>query len=249
MRSTPTHIAVARRAKEEALHREVGRVFKQVEKDVGFNMEDIYHGNEAQRIVHDGKAEERGVIPEHARIINEDNVHGGLHFDAERPETEDAQDIWRQNRNPGLKWWQSGPVAHLNKDQLKNNGLENLSSAHPAYFLLRRTDPGMNYVEEPVFRTRSELLAQRKEALKPDASFDLDGDGVVGVREYYFAAQMDKDVSGQLNIEEKLHGLRDMRENIGNVMFVDNAGKRNDRNAANQYRVIQQDGKIILDQQ
>ena len=28
-----------------------------------------------------------------------------MKVDAERPETEDAQDIWRQNRNPGLKWW------------------------------------------------------------------------------------------------------------------------------------------------
>lgn len=51
--------------------------------------------------------------------------------------------------------------------------------------------------------------------------YDLDGDGVVGVREFYFAAQMDKDVSGQLNIEEKLHGLKDLRENVGNIMFVD----------------------------
>lgn len=224
-------------------------MFQQVEKDVGFNMEDIYHGNEAKRIVANDKAEERGAIPEHARIINNDAVHGGLHFEAKRPETEDAKDIWRQNRNPGLKWWQSGPVAHLNSSQLKNVGLDNISSAHPAYFLLRRTNPGLGYVEKPVFRTRSELLAQRKEALKPDASYDLDGDGVVGVREFYFAAQMDKDVSGQLNMQEKLHGLKDLRENVGNVLFVDNAGKANDRHAANQYRVIQQDGKIILDQQ
>lgn len=231
------------------MHREVGRVFQQVEKDVGFNMEDIYHGNEAQRIVEDQEAEAQGVVHEHARIINTDEVHGGLHFHAERPVTEDAKDVWRQNKNPGLKWWQSGPVSELTPQQLENAGLQDVTSAHPAFFLLRRTNPGMDYVEKPIFKTRSELLAQRREAMKPDASFDLDGDGVVGVREFYFAAKMDKDVSGQLNLEEKLHGLKDLRENVGNIMFVDNRGKQGDGQAGNQYRVIQQEGKIILDQQ
>jgi len=124
-----------------------------------------------------------------------------------------------------------------------------VTSSHPAYFLLRRGAPGTTFVERPAFRTRSELLAQRKEALKPDQSFDLDGDGVVGVREMYFAAAMDQDVSGSLSTAEKLLGLQNMRNNAGKIMFVDNAGKAADRNAANQYRVIQQDGQIILDQQ
>ena len=53
------------------------------------------------------------------------------------------------------------------------------------------------------------------------AQYDLDGDGVVGVREYYFAARMDKDVSGQLDSKEKLQGLKDLQENISSVMFVD----------------------------
>jgi len=250
-RSTPSHIRLARKQQEEQLHKEVGRVFQQVEKDVGFNMEDLYHGHEAERILEDQEAEARGVIAEHARILHDDVVQSGLKFKHKKEEEEDAQGIWRQNRNPGLKWWQQGNPVEMNAEQLKNAGLwqQDVSSAHPAYFMLRRVNPGMNYVEEPVFKTRSQLLAQRKEAMKPDASFDLDGDGVVGVREFYFAAQMDKDCGGSLSVEEKLQGLKDMRENMGNIMFVDNAGKANDRVAGNQYRVIQQDGKIVLDQQ
>ena len=51
----------------------------------------------------DQKAEERGVIPEHARIRHQEVVKGNAaKFKTNRPETEDAQDIWRQNRNPGL---------------------------------------------------------------------------------------------------------------------------------------------------
>jgi len=244
------HMAVARSTpKIHELNKEVGRVYNQVAKDVGFNMEDIYHGHEAQRIVEDREAEARGVVHEHARILHNDTIQAGKHFKHEREPSPDAKDMWRQNRNPGLKWWQNGPLTEMSPTQLKNNGLDNTTSAHPAYFLLRRGNPGLKYVEKPTFKTRSELLAQRKEAMKPDASFDLDGDGVVGVREFYFAARMDKDASGTLNVEEKLEGLQDMRQNMNKIMFVDNAGKAHERQAGNQYRIIQQDGQIILDQQ
>ena len=138
-------------------------------------------------------------------------------------------------------------MDELTQEQRRNLDIDKVTSAHPAYFLLRRKCPGTEYVRKPVFRTRSELLAQRKEALKPDVTYDLDGDGIVGVREMYFAAMMDHDVSGHLTQEEKMLGLKNMKENSGNVMFLDNAGKAGDRHEANQYRVIQQDGKIILD--
>lgn len=248
-RSTSSHIAIARRAQEEAVNKEISKLYRQVEQDVGFNMEDVYHGNEAQRIVEDKTAEARGAIPEHARILHDEVLHSKKSLAAQREETPDAKDMWRQNRNPGVKWWQNGDTATMNTEQKKNLNLHDISSAHPAYFMMRRKNIGLDYVEKPVYKTRSELLAQRKEALKPDASYDLDGDGVVGVREYYFAARMDKDVSGQLDSKEKLQGLKDLQENISSVMFVDNAGQRNARQAGNQYRIIQQDGKILLDQQ
>lgn len=119
--------------------------------------------------------------------------------------------------------------------------------------------------------------------------------------------QMDKDCGDQLSVEEKWQGLQEMRQNAGNIMFVDvsrpppsfvhvpppwfvhvpsprfslrspprfspapcspcalrlalpgtiaaqtfisgmrqNAGKADDRVAGNQYRVLQQNGMILL---
>ena len=66
---------------------------------------DIYKSDEVRRIAQHEKPQERGEIPEHAQIRHKEVVEGGMKVNAKRPETEDAQDIWRQNRNPGLKWW------------------------------------------------------------------------------------------------------------------------------------------------
>ena len=137
------------------------------------------------------------------------------------PSLDSSPELPTLPRTPTNHRRQCGPVDELSKDQRSNLDITDITSSHPAYFLLRRKCPGTNYVDKPVFRTRSELLAQRKEALKPDVSFDLDGAGVVGVREMFFAAQMDHDVSGHLSNEEKLLGLKHMKENSGNYMFID----------------------------
>ena len=48
------------------------------------------------------------------------------------------------------------------------------------------TDPKWRHregwVQKPRLRTRRELLAERKRALLPDQSFDVDGDGVVSAQ-------------------------------------------------------------------
>jgi len=224
---------------------------QKLRSDMGFNGDDMYHGHEAQRIVANQKPEERGVIPEYARVLDPKALHMKERTDKKamiEDDIENPKDMWRQNRNPSLKWWQSGNVAELSDDMKKNLALDNVSSSHPAFFLLRRGNPGLSYVEKPKFQTRTELLDHRRKSRNPDKTFDLDGDGSVDVREFYFAARMDKDCSGSLNDQEKLRGLNDLQNNITSVMFVDNAGIAGNRQAGNQYRVLQQDGKIILDQ-
>lgn len=49
----------------------------------------------------------------------------------------------------------------------------------------------------------TDMRANRKKALIPDASFDLDGDGVVGNRDLVIAKLFDKDGDGKLNAEER----------------------------------------------
>lgn len=47
------------------------------------------------------------------------------------------------------------------------------------------------------------LKQKRKEEFKADISFDLDGDKVVSIRDYFIAKKFDKDGDGKLNAEEK----------------------------------------------
>lgn len=52
-------------------------------------------------------------------------------------------------------------------------------------------------------KTRTELLEARKKGNIPDISFDLDGDGFVGGRDYVIAKIFDKDGDGKLNTNER----------------------------------------------
>ena len=52
-------------------------------------------------------------------------------------------------------------------------------------------------------KTRTELLEARKKERLPDISFDLDGDGFVGGRDYVISKIYDKDGDGKLNQEER----------------------------------------------
>ncbi len=52
-------------------------------------------------------------------------------------------------------------------------------------------------------KTRTDLLAKRKSDNMPDISYDLDGDGYVGGRDYVIAKYHDKDGDGKLNAQER----------------------------------------------
>ena len=52
-------------------------------------------------------------------------------------------------------------------------------------------------------KTRTELFAKRKSDNLPHISYDLDGDGYVGGRDYVISKYHDKDGDGKLNAEER----------------------------------------------
>lgn len=51
-------------------------------------------------------------------------------------------------------------------------------------------------------RTLTDMQARRRKDNIPDISYDLDGDGIVGNRDYVLAKMFDKDKDGKLNAEE-----------------------------------------------
>ena len=64
-------------------------------------------------------------------------------------------------------------------------------------------------------KTRSKLIEQRHQERIPHITYDLDGDGYVGGKDYVIAKQFDKDGDGKLNDEEK----RAAQEALKNVKF------------------------------
>ena len=65
---------------------------------------------------------------------------------------------------------------------------------------------------------RAELFATRKAENKPHISFDLDGDGYVGNRDFVIAKIFDKDGDGRLNTQERANADSAMR-NVRNYEF------------------------------
>ena len=58
-------------------------------------------------------------------------------------------------------------------------------------------------VPEDLKQTRTKLADNRRAEKVPHISYDLDGDGFVGGRDYVIAKQFDKDGDGRLNTNEK----------------------------------------------
>ncbi len=56
------------------------------------------------------------------------------------------------------------------------------------------------------------LEENRRRARLPDLSYDLDGDGTVGGRDYFLAKRFDLDHDGRLNTQEKRNALSALRE-------------------------------------
>jgi len=184
---------------------EVGDIFKQVDADCGFNKEDEQESYEARKIIEEQRADKKGAVEYQHRIRDKDldgdgqidesekfvNQQSSLALDAndEIDPVEDAS--WAKNINHSLKWWQGLPQT-VTKEIAQERGLTDLKPSHPAYFQMRRQAPGMDYVKEPAYKTRTELLEMRKKGRIPDSSYDLDGDGSVGQREMFMAARLDK---------------------------------------------------------
>ena len=60
-------------------------------------------------------------------------------------------------------------------------------------------------------KTRTKLGEQRRKERVPHISYDLDGDGYVGGKDYVVAKQFDKDGDGKLDAEERKNALEALK--------------------------------------
>lgn len=71
------------------------------------------------------------------------------------------------------------------------------------------------FVEKPVNSTTTMLMRKRKQALVPDASYDVDGDGNVAPRDYFIAKMFDKGDKHALSEEERLEAKVAIAQGLG----------------------------------
>ena len=89
--------------------------------------------------------------------------------------------------------------------------------------------------------TRTKLLERRKKEKIPDISYDLDGDGYVGGRDYVLAKRYDVDGDGKLNEIEKKNALEGIKDGVERE-YVWNLENQGGKRA---FRILQKRGKII----
>jgi len=96
--------------------------------------------------------------------------------------------------------------------------------------------------EKPVnIRTRTELVAARRAEKHPDISFDVDGDGVVGQRDYFVGKHFDRDHDGHLNDEEKAAAVQALNDG-----WLDKFHWGHDQAGCKRpFPVVQRRGKIL----
>ncbi|MCQ2820963.1 MAG: hypothetical protein MJ252_27205 [archaeon] len=89
--------------------------------------------------------------------------------------------------------------------------------------------------------TRTKLLEQRRKARIPDISYDLDGDGYVGGKDFVISKLYDLDGDGKLNEKEKKNALEGIKNGIENKYMWNLENQGGNR----AYRILQRRGKII----
>ena len=89
--------------------------------------------------------------------------------------------------------------------------------------------------------TRTKLLERRKKERIPDISYDLDGDGFVGGRDYVLSKRYDVDGDGKLNEIERKNALEGIQNGVEKeyVWNLENQGGKR------KFRILQKRGKII----
>ena len=127
-----------------------------------------------------------------------------------------------------------GHEIPVNRNKIKYNILsekENLKTPWDSSNPLTQSTP----------MTRTKLLQLRKKENIPDISYDLDGDGYVGGRDYVLSKRFDLDGDGKLNDIEKKNALEAIKNGVERE-YVWNLENQGGKRA---FRILQKRGKII----
>ena len=102
-----------------------------------------------------------------------------------------------------------------------------------------------DWTKVPKVSTRVDLLELRKKENLPDISYDLDGDGVVGGKDYCISKRFDLDCDGKLNNKEKAKAIEAINSGFEDqfVWGCDSSGINRS------FRIVQKRGNVILNEE
>ena len=93
-------------------------------------------------------------------------------------------------------------------------------------------------------KSLADLRFKRKIAQRADPSFDLDGDGQVSQKDFFFATRFDKDGSGVLDPFERATAAAAMKEGFGSQLHFVRTSGPSDKH----HRIQQRDGVIMSEE-
>ena len=94
-----------------------------------------------------------------------------------------------------------------------------LSTRAPTHGRYLSQDQGIGGIL-PEKYTRTKMMETRKKEVIPDASYDLDGDGFVGGRDYVVARRFDQGFKNYLTPEEKATAIEAVKNVSKNLFFI-----------------------------
>jgi len=127
-----------------------------------------------------------------------------------------------------------GHQIPINRNKIKYNILSEKDN-------LKTPWDNSNPLTQSTPMTRTKLLQLRKKENIPDISYDLDGDGYVGGRDYVLSKRFDLDGDGKLNDTEKKNALEAIKNGVERE-YVWNLENQGGKRA---FRILQKRGKII----
>jgi hypothetical protein len=93
-------------------------------------------------------------------------------------------------------------------------------------------------------KSLADLRFKRKIAQRADQSFDLDGDGQVSQKDFFFATRFDKDGSGVLDPFERATAAAAMKEGFGSQLHFVRTSGPSDKH----HRIQQRDGVVMSEE-
>lgn len=213
-------------AEEQRLRLEQNKAERQA-RELAMADADRFHKQEALE-------QARWVVPKpkvHEKMLRPNSAGHAYAGSRSRHEIEDARASRRRPQSassvrvqeglgqPGRRTTKEGNFIATGLLNLDNLQVKKSKTAPP--WMAKRLKPGAHagrdgYVQNPRYKTRTEMNKARADSLQADPTFDIDGDGVVSNEDFLLASRFDVDKDGTIDSDEQIELRKSMVQDTVN---------------------------------